>query len=1350
MPSDKEVAMTGADSRPLKNASQERAFPLSMPQLGLWAAQHMQPGSSACVTAQYSQILGAIDVPVFERASRLVIGETEALRLCFGEAAGPLQWVQPPRAWSLPLIDLSDQPEPESAAVAWMKNQLAQPIDPRRGYAFRWTLLRLDARHFVWSFQVHHLIMDGFSRNLVWRRLEQAYAALAAQQPLPPAEFAPLRDRFAHEQKYYRSASFDEDRRFFAALLKERPPQVTLSRKPPAATRKFHRSTTYLPGPTTATLRAAVAGASVARTFVAALFQRSELGGDDIVIGLVVSARVGPADRRTPSMLSNVVPLRLRLHDAMSVDDLLIQAAGAIRELMKHQRYPSQALRRDLQLLPMAPDVYSVTVNFMPFDPGTTFAGYLASTHNLSNGPVADLVIGVFDPPGAVALRIDLNGNTELYDDEALASHARRLTSIMTQIAAGTGDRSIGTLLAGMRCGDVAGRSQLASQERRPVAADQMQLARWNATSADYPRDRPLNWLLRAQAARTPTAVALEAGELQLTYAELFVRADVLAARLRQAGATRESRVGMFLGRSAALPQAMLAILEAGAAYVPLDPAFPRDRLAFMIEDAQLRIIISRRSLVAELPPHAAQVICVDDELPVPPSDGVGTTADAGSVAYVLYTSGSTGKPKGVEVEHRQLVNLLCSMARTLRVDPSDRLLAVTSISFDIAGLEIWLPLLCGARLCIASREEIVDADLLRQALARSRATILQATPVTWRALLASGWCGGGHFKALVGGEALPADLAQMLVSKCGEAWNLYGPTETTIWSSAWRLPDPVERVRVGKPIANTELHVLDEQLRPLPIGVAGELFIGGDGVARGYLNRPELTAIRFVADPFRGGTARLYRTGDLARWLPDGTVELFGRNDDQIKIRGHRIEAGEVEAALLRLCAVAQAAVAVHRPDSGEARLIAGLVPAQGATLPSSAALRAELRQWLPEYMLPSHFLQLTALPLTPNGKVDRRSLARLSTASQQEVPEANTPAAPASALEALLLDHFSRSLGGKITLDSDFFERGGDSLEALRLVSHLSQELGIEVTSGELFLHLTPRSMAARLELLLAGAAAPRHLLPLGGGESRAAVVFIHPRGGHLTSYGRLVHHLGESITLFGLQGGTGQQRYDSLAQRCTAYVREVEAATTGPLVLFGYSLGGALAIEMAQQLRQAGRAIPLVLLVDAAVPGEMPQGWSKLKLRLQELWRFSWHDRRTWLKDQLGRWLGAMPSPAFGEAAGLVDTAEMQRLIVQAQQWQAPNYEGKVHLFRAARNLRGYPNPTGALGWDKYCSDLDVVSLPCNHAEILVEPQVLRIVEDLKSLLKATLQRQGTADRTNVSPDESVQPLEQFLAQ
>ncbi len=2329
------------------------AFVLSTAQEGLWAAELLNPESSAQVTGQYSDILGALDVATFERASQQVIEETEALRLCFGGPADqPLQWVAPLDQWSLSVIDLSGEPEPHTAALAWMKTQHARPLDVGSGRAFRWTLLRLGAARFVWSFQVHHLLMDGFSRNAVWRRLDQVYSALAAGVAVPQGEVGSLRDLFAEVHDYGRSESFDEDRRYFAALLQDRPGRVTLSGRPAAASREFRRATVHLPRDLTEDLRARVAGASLAQavTAAAALLQRSEAGGDDLVMGFAVGARRGALARRTPSMLSNVVPLRLRLSGDISIDELMSRAGRAIREVMPHQRYASQALRKDLKLSPLAPDAWGLTVNFMPFDQGASFGGYVANTHNLSNGPVADLTVGVFDSPGQNKVRIDLNGNRELYEDAELAKHLDRLVALLAALAHEPTTRPIGALFAKAeatavnpprfeprldepaevsllgprfdaiavergdsvalvdgsrrftyrellrragalttalqvrgigpgdqvgvamprsaemvvavvgiarsgaayvpvdlldpperraliladarprlivgdgtapgvpadfeylqlpdagesdptpavipsendgayiiytsgstgrpngvrvtqrnvarlftvlqplydftpsdvwslfhslafdfsvfelwgalltggrlvvvpadtakasdafhalvlregvtilsqtpsafrafdaadsaaarpanrlrqvifggekldprtlrdwfnahgdqqprlvnmygitettvhatyrpigaqdarghgqspigvplpdlhielldpegvevadgqvgeicvsgagvtsgyverpeltarrfqpdprrgagalryRSGDLArrlpdggleylgradqqvklrgfrvelGEIEAALRESpsvrdavvalredsdvgpilvayvvvdgteplepdsmrrdlvrrlpeymvpaafvriervprtvndkvdrkgltapsmrdfpsassgeaprdelertvadifctvlaRPVAlresdffrlgghsllavratllcrerlqielpiralfehptvaglaaamremaalghrqrqiaqiargspmplspqqralwlevqlrvddgaynvpmafsaagpldatrlrtalvhlalahevlhgriveasgepclifdrdpaaleldwadakepeadfaralrrpfdllrgplwrcvvrplpdgrtlfalvvhhlvidaaggelllrdlaeaharpdralikrphdfadlaayenerlradraslerfwvgelagaeapelpaplspcppggelgsvrarralpqalavcvrelaaelgttpfhvyfaaylallriytsrddlvvgslvslrdtpaaenvvgyllapvvlrmqmcpassfretvsdlvrrwkeirsharlpmdllvhatrmttrlefgspfqlffsllekpslalrlgdqnltpldtvpasakfklflqvehrgptatlalefqrgvldretgarllvhleeflqaataqpdtklselewipdADGTQLADWNSTAEEYPRGQPLTQLLQAQAARTPVTIALEAGDCRLTYAELFERAGVLAARLKQAGVSREARVGLYLDRHPTLPEAMLAILDAGGAYVPLDPTFPRERLAFMVEDAGVCAIVTRRALLPELPPHSAQVICVDDDSPVGPPAAGWLPADASSLAYVLYTSGSTGKPKGVAVEHRQLVNFLSSMSHRPGIVPSDALLAVTSISFDIAGLEIWLPLFCGARICLANREEARDAELLKQALARSRATVLQATPSVWRALLASGWSGGAHFKALVGGEALPSDLAELLAASCGEAWNMYGPTETTIWSSAWRLPRPAGRPRVGKPIANTELHVLDEGLRPLPIGVPGELFIGGEGVARGYLNRPELTAHSFVGDPFRGGAARMYRTGDLARWLPDGNLDLLGRNDDQFKVRGHRIEAGDVEAALLRLPGVAQAAVALHRPENGDPRLVAYLVPQPDVTMPPSANLRAELRHRLAEYMLPYHFVQIAALPLTPNGKVDRRSLAQLRPQPGRAASAGVALSAAASVVEADLVARFGSALGRTVTLDSDFFEAGGDSLGALRLISRLSQERGLDLTTGELFLHSTPRRMAARLEQLLAGAARPRHLLPLRSSRGCDSIFLVHPVGGHLAPYARLAHHLDASVTLFGLQAA-GKLPYPSIEQRCAAYVEEVMAASSGSLILVGYSLGGALAVEMAEQLRRAGRVVSLVLLLDAAVPRPFKRGWAKLRHRTSELRRFSWRDRRIWLTEQFSRRIFPMGDDAqdYGEAEGLIDSEEMKLLFEQALRWQSPQYAGKVRLFRADRNLRGYPNPAGALGWDRYCSDLEVLDLPCNHAEILVEPQVLRIVAEMESLLDA----------------------------
>jgi thioesterase domain-containing protein/acyl carrier protein len=467
-----------------------------------------------------------------------------------------------------------------------------------------------------------------------------------------------------------------------------------------------------------------------------------------------------------------------------------------------------------------------------------------------------------------------------------------------------------------------------------------------------------------------------------------------------------------------------------------------------------------------------------------------------------------------------------------------------------------------------------------------------------------------------------------------------------------------------------------------------------------------------------------MYRTGDLARWLPDGSLDLLGRNDDQLKVRGQRIEAGEVEAALLRLPGVAQAAVALHRPEIGDPRLVAYLVPRPGAQLPPSAELRAELRQWLTEYMLPYHFVQLVALPLTPNGKVDRRNLTQLGPEPEPAAAVEFAPPEAASVMEADLVALFDDVLGRTVTLDSDFFEAGGDSLGALRLISRLRQERDLELTSGELFLHSTPRRMAARLEQLLAGAAPPSHLLRLRSGRGRVSVFLVHPIGGHLAPYARLAHHLGDSAALFGLQAGAGKRPYQSIGQRCAAYVEEVMAASSGPLILGGYSLGGALALEMAEQLRRAGRVVSLVLLLDAAVPRRLERGWAKLRHRATELRRFSWRDRRIWLSEQISRRFlhGPADERDFGEAEVLIDSAEMKSLIEQSLRWQPPRYAGKVRLFRADRSIRGYPNPVNALGWDRYCTDLEVFDLPCNHAEILVEPQVLRIVAEMESSLDA----------------------------
>ena len=1280
-------------------------------QTWLWRLQRLNPADATPVVFRALRAEEPIDAELLEQALRALAGRHQALRcrlIGSDDEADPRLDLRDAeellvyRAAPLPEAKLHEARTAEHFSPFELSSQLplrvrVQPIADRPGASELWV-------------SVHHIAFDGTSEEIFWRELQYIFNNLALGNP-PLAGLAPLRSEFMDLVRRQRAALDDATlqarERHWRQKLAGAPERVPLSWR--SAETQSATETCHLSRPLPQALLEGLRKlgrerhVSVAMLCLAAFeaLLRRWSGERDQLIALDFAGRGDEREEDQIGLFTSPIALRIDLSGDPSLLDLASASRALVGDSLSH-RLPFERL------------VGALGSGRRRFAGFTIFYSHLArgEAPSLGASPLLEVPLDLSqehtelrlmmeERPGV--LSVNLAGASALYDHTDLERLAVALQSCLTQLC---------------RRADVK-----LSEIEWLSPSDSKQLASWNSTGAEYPRGLPLTTLLRARASSTPAAIALQVGDMCLTYGELFQRAEELAARLKQIGVGRDARVGLFLDRHATLPQAMLGILDAGAAYVPLDPNFPRERLAFMVEDAQIHTIVTRRALLAALPPHNAQVICVEDDSPAGAPAGDWLPADAASLAYVLYTSGSTGKPKGVEVEHRQLVNFLASMARCPGMDSSDVLLAVTSISFDIAGLEIWLPLFCGARICLAGREELADADLLKQALAVSRATILQATPSTWRALFASGWPGDPSLKALVGGEALPADLARLLAANCGEAWNLYGPTETTIWSSLWRLPTVPDRVRVGKPIANTELHVLDEALRPLPIGVPGELFIGGEGVARGYLKRVELTAERFVGDPLRGGRARMYRSGDVARWLPDGTLELLGRNDDQLKLRGHRIEAGEVEQALHRLPCVAQAVVVLHSPENGESRLVAYLVPRPGVEAPPSTELRAELRQWLAEYMLPYNFVPIHALPLTPNGKVDRRRLSLLPLEPVSTAADAAPPAA--SGLQADLIARFSRSLGRQVTLDSDFFEAGGDSLGVLRLISRLSQQLAVQVTSGELFLHSTPRRMAARLEQLRAGTSRPRHLLSLRKGDGSAAVVLVHPMGGDLAPYGRLAHQLNSSVNLFGLQAAGGNIRpYDSIAQRCTAYVDELMAAWRGPLSLGGYSLGGALALEMAGQLRRAGRSVPVVLLLDAAVPRPSRRGWDKLRHRAIELWRFSWRDRRIWLMEQLSHRLVAARDDAQDddEAGALIDTPGMLLLLEQALRWQTPLYEGKVLLFRAERNLRGYPNPMGTLGWDRYCSDLDVLDLPCNHAEILVEPQVLRIAAHIESFLSA----------------------------
>ncbi|MEO6238624.1 MAG: amino acid adenylation domain-containing protein [Vicinamibacterales bacterium] len=582
-------------------------------------------------------------------------------------------------------------------------------------------------------------------------------------------------------------------------------------------------------------------------------------------------------------------------------------------------------------------------------------------------------------------------------------------------------------------------------------------LRKWRLTRAEYPRTC-VHQLFEAQARRKPDAIAIEFEKRTITYVELDTRAEDLARLLRHSGVGPGSLVGLSVERSIDMMVGLLGILKAGAGYVPLDPGYPADRLAFMIEDSGMQVLLTQRSLRDRIPAPSLRCICLDDLSALRLEASVGNAVsplanpDPETVAYVIYTSGSTGRPKGVLVPHRAVVNLLTSVRQRPGMTEADVVLAITTLSFDIAVSELLLPLSVGARIVLASREVASDGMQLLDLLRESGVTFVDATPSTWRMLIDAGWEGGDNLRAICTGEAMPRDLAEALVARAGSVWNGYGPTETTVWSTFYEVVAPVNRVLIGTPIANTQIYVVDGNMRPTPIGVPGELYIGGDGVTHGYLGRPELTAERFVGNPFRDGssTGKLYRTGDIARYLRDGNIECLGRTDDQVKIRGFRIELGEIEDALSQHASVGRVSVIAREDRPGDRRLVAYVVPSAGTTL-SDSELKAHLQRTLPSHLIPSVFVHLDALPLTPSGKVDRRSLPTPFNPAAAALEAFVGPRSPAETLVAAL---WQQTLGiGRISIHDDFFALGGHSLLASQVLARLRKDHGILIMFRKFF---------------------------------------------------------------------------------------------------------------------------------------------------------------------------------------------------------------------------------------------------------------------------------------------------------
>jgi amino acid adenylation domain-containing protein len=1027
-------------------------YPLSAGQRRLWFLDQLEGG------IHYNENLsvrvhGDLNHGIVKRVLQEILRRHEVMRSTIVLVDGePVQRITPAQPHELPVIDLRLLPETDRETEA---NRLAveegrKPFDLDRGPLWRFTVLRLAECDRILLVTAHHIAMDGSSATIFWKEFGLLYQAFITGRPSPLPELAiQYADYAAWQTKRNESEAAIQQLNYWTRQLAGTPPLLELPAdrpRPPIQTFRGARHFFSLPQPLITELKAL--GRREQATFFMVLLAALQVliarytQKDDISIGTPIANRSHPEIEGLIGFFVNTLVLRGDLSGDPSFRELLRRIRRTTLEAFENQDLPFEKFVgtvRAERSQAHSPLFQVLLIHQNTPSPTFIVPGLSVKPFRFDSGVSKfDLTLAVREEVHGLSCMLEYN--SDLFNANRIERLAEHLLVLLRAIA-DEPERKLSEL------------PLLTGMERR-------QIVEWNDTQADYPADACLHELFEAQAKNTPGAVALEFNGERLTYSELDQRSAQFSHRLQALGVGPNVPVAVYVERSIEMIIALLGILKASGAYLPVDLSFPQERVAFMLEDAQPRVLVTVRRLLANLPSHQAEVVCVDDFV-APDQVVEGQSAEPRHLAYIIYTSGSTGKPKGVEICHRSVVNFLTSMRAAPGLDARDTLLSVTTPSFDIFGLEIWLPLTTGAKVVIVSPETARDGKELRAAIQRCGATVMQATPSTWRLLLETGWEGDPKFKILCGGEAWPPHLAEQLLPRCGSLWNMYGPTETTIWSAVYPVVRG-ERVLLGRPIANTQFYVVDARLQLLPVGVPGELLIGGDGVARGYWNRPELTAAKFIPDCFGSrGDSRLYRTGDLVRYLPDGNLEFLGRIDQQVKIRGFRIELEEIESVLLSHSGVCQAAVIVR--EDGEKQLVAYVVPAEESEC-TTANLRDHLKRKLPDYMVPTAYVSLPALPLTPNRKLDRKALPApdadiATTLSGGYAPPDNETEQKIASIwqDVLKVTHVGR--------DDNFFDLGGHSLLMVRVNSRLREAFSKEVSMVDMFGFTTIRALARHL---------------------------------------------------------------------------------------------------------------------------------------------------------------------------------------------------------------------------------------------------------------------------------------------
>lgn len=1292
-------------------------FPLVAAQPGIWMAETLSALPNAWSVAHYVALHGTLDVDLLSRAIVSGLQQADTLRLRFGQDKGEIwQWLDQSMVFNPPVrLDLRAEHQPHDAAIAMMQQDLQQQLRADSGNPLvMHQLLQVADNVWYWYQRYHHLLVDGFSFLAISRQITAIYHAWQQGKATPISPFTPFADVVAEYQHYYRSEAYQRDRQFWAQQRQALPAPASisllpLSSQPQSAdiwrlsltidNNTIDRLAMQLPQCQRADLALALAALWLARLS----------GHMEYTAGYIFMRRIGSAALTASGPVINVLPLAVHINADDTLAELALRLNQQLKKIRRHQRYNAEHIVQDSGKAPDEVPLFASVFNVKLFDDHLQFAGIHTRTHTLATGPVNDLELALL-PDTSEGLLIELLANKQRYQQSALSVHLQRLASIASQFAENPQ----------LRCAEVT----------LLAASEYQQINKINHTRVAVPATT-LSALVAAQAEKTPDAPALADCRLQLNYRELRQQTVALAQQLRLLGVQPGDKVAVALPRSVFLALALHGIVEAGAAWLPLDTGYPDERLHIMLTDAQPKLLITSAEQLKRFHGLAVTSFCYSEFLSVQDSKPLALSRPE-HTAYLIFTSGSTGRPKGVMVGQMAIVNRLLWMQHQYPLTADDVVAQKTPCSFDVSVWEFWWPFIAGAKLVMAEPEIHRDPLALQQFFRQHGITTTHFVPSMLAVFISSLtadslYCCRTLKRIFCSGEALPVALCRQWQQLTAiPLYNLYGPTEAAVDISYYPAYGAElaavtgHNIPIGYPVWNCGLRILDAMLQPVPFGVTGDLYLTGVQLAQGYLGRPDLTSSRFIADPFAPGE-RMYRSGDVARWLENGAVEYLGRSDDQLKIRGQRIEPAEIEHVMRTLPDVAQAVIhacvlnqaALTEGDSRQ--LVGYVVSASGLPL-ALQTLQQQLRRQLPAHMVPVLLLQLSELPLSANGKLDRKllPLPELTVQTISKVPTSDTEIAVARA--------FSQLLGCQINdVQADFFALGGHSLLAVRLAAQLSQHFAQPVTPGQIMVATTVEKLSALL-------VADQHnahtqnmgyetILPLRIGKSSPAgkiptLFCFHPASGFAWQFSVLSRYLDPHWSIIGIQSPRpdgAMSAATTLDDVCDQHlITLLTQQPHGPYYLLGYSLGGTLAQSIAARLQQRGEQVAFLGLLDTWPPET--QNWSAKAASqpdsevLAEIQR----ERAAFMAVQ-------PPDPQNQLATGLFTAIENNytdaiRLLSSAHSMP---YSGKITLFVAQGTLSAELAPDTA--WAPWAGELEIYPQDCSHVEI-ISPQAFKTIGPL----------------------------------